>query len=283
LNQPLQVADAAQHRLCPGADGLQREPHQQRHQQRLQHLALGQRGEQRPRDDSEQEVRGALRLAGRLPLPGPAQRLGQLQPAARLDQVADHQPDRQGHGRHHQEVSQGQAADPAHARRPPHRPEAEHDRAEDDRADHHLDQVHEPGAERPQFPCEGRKHGPDHDPDQHGDDHGDIQVGLASGDALAAIFVPSTATTPSLPSPALAHNANTWSNKALERLLVLGPEPGDRGVVGRVLRADHPVGHVHLAEGLDPPAGPGPGAVGVHQPAASAGRRRPHPAQAPGG
>jgi hypothetical protein len=57
-----------------------------------------------------------------------------------VQQVAHDQADGQGHGRHRQEVGEGQAADPAHAGRLPDRAHAEHDRAEDDRRDEHPDQ-----------------------------------------------------------------------------------------------------------------------------------------------
>ena len=73
---------------------------------------------------------------------------GDVQARARLEHVADDQPDDEGERRHDDEVEQRQPADLADLRRLADRPDAEHDRAEDDRADHHLDQVDEPGADR---------------------------------------------------------------------------------------------------------------------------------------
>jgi hypothetical protein len=66
--------------------------------------------------------------------PTPAQRVGEVQALAGVQQVADHQPDGQGDRRHQQEVAQGQTADPALAGSLPDGADAEHDGAEDDRA-----------------------------------------------------------------------------------------------------------------------------------------------------
>ena len=68
-DEPLDVPDAAQDRLARRAHGLHGEADEQRDEQRLQHLALGERRDQRRRDDAEQEVDGAGVLAG--PAPGP--------------------------------------------------------------------------------------------------------------------------------------------------------------------------------------------------------------------
>ena len=62
----LEVLDAAEHRLAAAAHRLHREADEQRDQQGLQHLALGQRGEQRRRDHPEDEVRRAAGLTGLL-------------------------------------------------------------------------------------------------------------------------------------------------------------------------------------------------------------------------
>ena len=69
----------------------------------------------------------------------------------------------------------GETADLADAGGLPDRADAEHQRAEDDRADHHLDQVHEPGAERFQLFGEVREEETDADPQQDGDHDGDVE------------------------------------------------------------------------------------------------------------
>jgi hypothetical protein len=102
----------AQDRLAAAAERLDREADQQRDEQRLQHVALGERGDQRGRDDPEQEVdRAGLALG--LGGTGAAQLVGELQPGTRVQPVAHDQPDRQRERRHHHEVSEGEAADTA--------------------------------------------------------------------------------------------------------------------------------------------------------------------------
>jgi hypothetical protein len=44
---------------------------------------------------------------------------------------------------------------------------------------------------------------------------------------------------------------------ALQRLLMLGAEPGDRGVIRDVLRADDPMGRIDLVNVLERHAGAG--------------------------
>ena len=75
----------------------------------------------------------------------------EVQAGAGVDDVADDQADGQRDGRHDEEVAQRQAADLADLGRLADRADAEHDGAEDDRADHHLDQVDEAVAERLQL------------------------------------------------------------------------------------------------------------------------------------
>jgi hypothetical protein len=140
-----------------------------------QHLALGQRGQDRLRDDAEEEVGGAFVRACGLLLAGLTQLVGQVQPGPGLDEVADHQADGQRDRRHHQEVDERQTADLPDAGGLPDRADAEHQGAEDDRADHHLDQVHESGAERFQLDCEVREQEADADPQEYGDDDGYVE------------------------------------------------------------------------------------------------------------
>ena len=72
-DQPLQHGDEVQHRLALGAQRLHGEADDQRDEQGLQHRAVGQRGEQRGRDDVDEEVAGASRPPGpcRWPLTRP--------------------------------------------------------------------------------------------------------------------------------------------------------------------------------------------------------------------
>jgi hypothetical protein len=92
-----------------------------------------------------------------------------------VQDVADDEADDQRHRRHREEVADGERADLADLRGLGHRADAEHDRAEDDRADHHLDQVDEPGAERLQFLPDLRPHQTDQDAGRDRDDHGDVE------------------------------------------------------------------------------------------------------------
>ena len=100
----------------------------------------------------------------------------EVQARAGLDDVADDQADRQRDGRHRQEVAERQPADLADLGGLPHRADAEHDRAEDDRADHHLDQVDEAGAERLELTPNSGQTRPTMMPSDDGDDDGDVEL-----------------------------------------------------------------------------------------------------------
>jgi hypothetical protein len=95
--------------------------------------------------------------------------------ASGVDDVPDDQPDRQGDGRHGQEVGQREAADPAHAGGLSQGADAEHDRAEDDRADEHPDQRHEGGTEPLHADGEFGEHETDDDAQDHGHDDRDVE------------------------------------------------------------------------------------------------------------
>ncbi len=176
-HQLLHVSDAPQHRLARCAHGLECEPAQQCHQQRLEHLAAGEGGDQCGRDDPEQELRRALgpaRLG--LRLTGAARRLGQLQPAAGLQEVADQQADGQRHRGHDHEVAEGESAHGADLGGLAHRADAQHDRAEDHGRDHHLDEVHEARAQRFELHGHAGCGEADHDAEQHRGDHRDVEI-----------------------------------------------------------------------------------------------------------
>jgi hypothetical protein len=113
-----------------------------------------------------------------------AQRVGEVQAVARVEQVADHEADRQGHGGHDEEVAEGQPADPADLGGGPDRADAQHDRAEDDRRDEHLDQPDERGAEPLQPDCELGEEQADADAQRDGGDDGEIEPVGAVATAL---------------------------------------------------------------------------------------------------
>jgi hypothetical protein len=175
-DQPLDVLDAAQHRLTGATHGLQREAHEQRDQQRLEHLALGEGRDERGRDDPEQEVDGTLGGGLGLGVSDALHGLGQVHPAARVDDVADDQADGECHEGHGDEVAEREPADLADLGGLPYGADAEHDRAEDDRRDHHLDQAHEARADRLELLGEVRRGESHGDAEGHRDDHRDVEI-----------------------------------------------------------------------------------------------------------
>jgi hypothetical protein len=137
---------------CPAAAELvQREAEQHREQQHLQDLALGERVDDGVRDDVEQEADRGLHLAR----PGVG---GDLLGVERvrvdvhagtgLDGVDHHQADDQRDRAHDLEVEEREAAGLADLLHVLHAGDADDDGAEDDRRDHHLDQLDEAVAER---------------------------------------------------------------------------------------------------------------------------------------
>jgi hypothetical protein len=113
----------------------------------------------------------AGRLLGRRPT-----RVADHQACARMQEVAHQQADEQGDRRHRDEVEQRQPADLADLRRLPNRADAEHDRAEDDRRDHHLDQLDEPRAQRLERLTNIRGDEADHDAEYGGHNDRDVEV-----------------------------------------------------------------------------------------------------------
>ena len=175
-DQLLQVLDTAQDRVARRTETLDRETHQQRDEQRLQHAALGQRREQRCRDDALDEVQQTAGLMGLVGEFGALTRsVGDVEPFARVQQVADDQTDAQREGRHRQEVDEGQPADLADGRSLTHRSDAEHDGAEDHRCDHHLDQRDEHGAEHADALAHVGGQDADGDTGDDRDDHRDVE------------------------------------------------------------------------------------------------------------
>ena len=175
-DQGLDVADGLEHGLAGRAHLLQREAHDERHEQGLQDVALGQGGQQGRGDDAEQEPDGPALPVAVARVRDLVLRALDVQALARVDEVAHHQADAQCHGGHRHEVGQGQAADLADGRRLGDGADAQDDRAEDDGGDHHLDQGDERGADRLERLGElGGQEAQDGAGDD-GDDHEDVQV-----------------------------------------------------------------------------------------------------------
>ncbi|MGY2747294.1 hypothetical protein ACVWZ8_004411 [Arthrobacter sp. UYCu723] len=123
------------------------------------------------RNDAQQEVDGAV--SGRL-LVWVVRR--QVQAFSRVDQVAYHQSDGQREGGHDDEVAQGQPAHLAHRGGLGDRADTQHDGAEDDRSDHHLDQLDEAVAQRLQRFADLGEQQPHEGTQDHGHDDRDVQV-----------------------------------------------------------------------------------------------------------
>ncbi len=175
-DEALDVLDPAQDRLPGRAHGLQREAGEQGDEQGLQDRLRGEGGDDRGRDDAEQELGGVLGLGVDLRVPGVLDGVGDGEPGARLQDVADDKADAQRDQRHRQEVGHRDTADGADLGGLPYRADAQHDRAEDDRRDHHLDQVHEARSDGLQLHREagrGQTHG---DTEGDRDDHRDVEV-----------------------------------------------------------------------------------------------------------
>ena len=173
-HQRLQVLDRVHDRLALGAHLLQREADQQGDEQHLQHALAGERREERRRDDAEDELLRRLGLGRR----GVVRRARHVQALTRVDEVADDQADRQREGRHDHEVQQRQSADLADGRGLRDRADADHDRAEDDRRDHHLDEGDEALADRLERDADLRPDQADRRAEHDRDDHRDVQPGV---------------------------------------------------------------------------------------------------------
>ena len=79
------------------------------------------------------------------------------------------------------------------------------------------------------------------------------RCGWRPGWRWPAILVPSKATVPSDTIPSSAASTSDSVSRVGQRGLVVLAEPGQHGVVGHVLRADHPERHIGVAQPLDPP------------------------------
>jgi hypothetical protein len=163
------------------ADVQQRQAEQHREEQHLQDLALGERVDDGRRDDVQQKVDRAqvLRVGGvrRHRLGVERGRVG-VDSDARPHEVDDGEPDEERDRRHDLEVDQRPHADAADALHVAHLRDADDDRAEDDRRDHHANQLDEAVAERPQPGAGLRPQVADGHTHRDADEHLEIQVGI---------------------------------------------------------------------------------------------------------
>ena len=172
-HEGLGVADGLEDRCALRAHLLEGEADQQGGEQGRQDRDVA-------GDDAQQErdcaVRGGLfvRVVG-----------GELEALAGVDQVADDEADGEREGGHHHEVTQGKAADLADRGRLGDGPDAQHDGAENDRADHHLDEFDEPVTQRLEGLGELGEHQPDQGAEDDGRDDRDVEImGLVDSLAL---------------------------------------------------------------------------------------------------
>ena len=133
---------------------------QHRHEQHLQQFAgAGERVEERRRNDAQNEVSRGLRR-GALGVvcdgAGIESRRVDVEASTRAECVDDDEADDERDRRDHFEVEQRLAAHTADLLHVARAGDAEHDRAEDDRADQHLDERDEPVAERLEPDAGGR-------------------------------------------------------------------------------------------------------------------------------
>ncbi len=172
-----QALDELEQGVAAPAERVQREPEQHRDQQHLQHLAAGERVGEGGRDDVEHEVGHAVRAGlcgvlrdGR----GIERRRVGVHAGAGLRDIDDDEPDEERNGADHLEIDQRESARLADLLHVLHAGDAEHHGAEDDRPDHHLDELDEGIAERFQrFAGRGVQRA-----DQHAGHDGDEHLGV---------------------------------------------------------------------------------------------------------
>jgi hypothetical protein len=139
----------------------QGQPEQDREEQHLQQVVLGERGDDRGRDDAQQELDRVRQLAvaglllDRLGAGGQGLRVD-VEPGAGLHHVAHDQPEEEGERGDQLEVDQGLDADPADRLQVADVRDPDHHGAEDDRCDQHLDQLDEGVAQRLHLRAERR-------------------------------------------------------------------------------------------------------------------------------
>ena len=128
------------------AESAQRQAEQDRKRQHLEDLAAGERAHRRVGDDVQQVVHRRERLPARC-VGGDLLRVERLNvrvdPGARAHDVDHDQADHQGEGRDQLEIDERLQSDPADLLHVADLGDPDHHRREDDRGDHHLDQLDE--------------------------------------------------------------------------------------------------------------------------------------------
>ena len=149
-NPMCRVVDEGTQRVAALAKSHQGKAEQDREQQHLQDLALGEGADHRVGNDVQEEIDALLRLGllGDSRRLSPASAMPPPKPAPGLHHIADDQPDHQREGRDDLEIDQRLDADAADLLGILDMRNAGDHRAEDDRRDHHLDQLDEAVAER---------------------------------------------------------------------------------------------------------------------------------------
>ena len=158
-----------------------REAGQNRDQQDLQEIAFGERTDERLGDDRQQVADHTLFLGAANKAGdgiGIERRRVDIESPARLQNFPDDEPNGERQRRYGFEIDEGLDADPADLLEVAHRADAVHDRAEDDRPDHHLDEGDEAVAERLERNARVRKVVPDQDADGDGDQNLDVENGV---------------------------------------------------------------------------------------------------------
>ena len=170
--------DEVEHHRAAAAELVQRKAEQHREQQHLQDLTLGKGVHHRGGDHMQQEVHGALHLAG-LGVGRNAlgvQRVGvHVHARAGLQHIDHDQADDQGQGRDDLEVQQGQAAGLAHLLHVFHAGDAHHHGTEDDGRDDHLDQFDEAVAQGFHLGAHFRREVAQHHADDDGEQHLNVE------------------------------------------------------------------------------------------------------------
>ncbi|VXC76978.1 conserved hypothetical protein [Sphingomonas sp. 8AM] len=143
--------DQVEDRRSGSPDETDRDAEQDRYQQHLQDIALRQGGDQRVRDDVEQETgqRRIMRLGGIIGDRAGIERGGiDVHPCPRLDDIGDDHPDDQRERGEEQEIAECLASDAPDGAQLAEPGDSADQSQEDHGGDHHLDQLDEPVAER---------------------------------------------------------------------------------------------------------------------------------------
>ena len=141
-DEALQAGDEAKNRFACLAHGLHGEATQQCDKQDLENRSRGKRREHGLWDDGADKAPKTFAFRTCLDVLR-AITAANMKASAGIDEVSDHEADRQRKGGHRDEVRQSDAAGLSDRCRSAHRADAQHDGAEDDWRDDHLDEADE--------------------------------------------------------------------------------------------------------------------------------------------